>query len=63
MLIETMNNGISKNEMINFAITITGEDKFIGMVGYHRMQKEHFRAEIGYMLHADYHGKRIMEKL
>ena len=61
-LIATMNEGISKNEMINFAITITGENKLIGMVGYHRMQKEHFRAEIGYMLHGDYHGKRIMEE-
>lgn len=61
-LIAMVNDGISKNEMINFAITITGEDKLIGMVGYHRMLKEHFRAEIGYMLNGDYHGKKIMEE-
>ncbi len=61
-LIETINENTAKNDAINFAITITGEDKLIGMVGYHRMQKEHFRAEIGYMLHDDYHGKKVMEE-
>ncbi|MDQ3108657.1 MAG: GNAT family N-acetyltransferase [Bacteroidota bacterium] len=61
-LITTVNEGIAKNELINFAITISGEDKLIGMVGYHRVQKEHYRAEIGYMLHGDYHGKKIMEE-
>jgi ribosomal-protein-alanine N-acetyltransferase len=59
-LIETMNESIAKNEMINWAITIIGEDTLIGMVGYFRMQKEHYRAEIGYILHGDYHGKGIM---
>lgn len=62
ILIALINENLSKNEAINFAITITGEDKLIGMCGYHRMQKEHFRAEIGYMLHGDYHEKKVMEE-
>jgi ribosomal-protein-alanine N-acetyltransferase len=61
-LIATINENLAKNDAINFGITITGEDKLIGMCGYHRIQKEHFRAEIGYMLHDKYHGKRIMEE-
>jgi ribosomal-protein-alanine N-acetyltransferase len=61
-LIATMNETIAKNEMINWAITLTGEDKLIGMVGFFRMQLEHYRAEIGYMLHGDYHGKKVMEE-
>ncbi|HET6990444.1 MAG TPA: GNAT family N-acetyltransferase [Bacteroidia bacterium] len=61
-LIGTMNESISKNEMINWAITFSGEDKLIGMVGFFRMKPEHYRAEIGYMLHADYHGKKVMEE-
>jgi ribosomal-protein-alanine N-acetyltransferase len=61
-LINLITENTGKNEAINFGITITGEDKLIGMCGYHRMQKEHFRAEIGYMLHGDYHGKKVMEE-
>jgi ribosomal-protein-alanine N-acetyltransferase len=61
-LIGIITEGVAKNELINFAITITGEDKLIGMVGFHRIYKEHFRAEIGYMLHDAYHGKKVMEE-
>lgn len=61
-LINLITENTEKNEAINFAVTITGEDKLIGMCGYHRIQKEHFRAEIGYMLHHDYHGKKVMEE-
>ena len=35
----------------------------IGNIGYWRMQKEHYRAEIGYMLHHDYWQKGIMKEV
>jgi ribosomal-protein-alanine N-acetyltransferase len=62
LLIRTMNENIAKKELINWAITITGEDKLIGMVGFFRMKLEHYRGEIGYMLHSDYHGKGVMQE-
>ncbi|CAN5768145.1 GNAT family N-acetyltransferase [soil metagenome] len=61
-VITMMNELLAKNEMINWGITLTGEDKLIGMVGFFRMQPEHHRAEIGYMLMKEYHGKKIMEE-
>lgn len=35
------------------------DDQFIGIAGYWRMQLEHQRAEIGYMLDAPYHGRGL----
>ncbi|CAN5260872.1 hypothetical protein BH09BAC5_BH09BAC5_14350 [soil metagenome] len=57
-----INESAAKNEFINWAITLTGEDKLIGMIGLFRMQPEHFRSEIGYMLMTEYHGKQIMQE-
>lgn len=51
-----------QNECLNWAITLKGEDKVIGIIGYYRPQPENHRAEIGYMLLADYHGKGIMQE-
>jgi ribosomal-protein-alanine N-acetyltransferase len=60
--IATINEGVAKNEYINWAITVTGEDKLIGMIGLFRMKPEHYRSEIGYMLQSGYHGKQIMQE-
>jgi ribosomal-protein-alanine N-acetyltransferase len=61
-LIQKVNEMISKNEGINWAVTLKNDSKVIGMIGYFRMAKEHYRAEVGYMLHPDYHGKGIMRE-
>lgn len=52
-----MDEKISNNEMINWAITLKDNPKMIGTIGYFRMKPEHYRAEIGYMLLPDFHGK------
>jgi ribosomal-protein-alanine N-acetyltransferase len=44
----------------NWAITLAGEDRLIGAIGFFRPQAAHYRAEIGYMLHDAWHGKGIM---
>ncbi|MRG44766.1 GNAT family N-acetyltransferase [Chitinophaga sp. SYP-B3965] len=49
-----------KNEAINWAITIPGEDKVIGMIGLFNVEPENFRCEVGYLLHDNWHGKGIM---
>ncbi|MEO5572405.1 MAG: GNAT family N-acetyltransferase [Bacteroidia bacterium] len=61
-LIQKVNEMISKNEGINWAVTLKNDSKVIGMIGYFRMAKEHYRAEVGYMLHPAYQGKGIMRE-
>lgn len=60
--IERIDHLIDRNEGINWAITMKGENLLLGMVGFVRMNKDHHRAEIGYMLHAPYHGKGIIQE-
>ena len=52
----TMNN----NEGINWAITLKNSSKLIGIIGHYRIQPQNYRAEVGYILHPDYHGKGIV---
>ncbi|AFD06470.1 GNAT family N-acetyltransferase [Solitalea canadensis] len=61
--IDTILNSFKNNEGITWAITLKdAPDIFIGSVGFWRIIKEHHRAEIGYMLHADYWGKGIIKE-
>ena len=57
--IKTIDEKIESNEGINWAITLKGNPKLIGIIGHYRIQPENYRAEIGYMLLPDYHGKGI----
>ena len=59
ILIEQMNNGISKNESINWGIALKENDQLIGTIGYVRSKPEHHRAEVGYMLNPLFHGQNI----
>jgi len=51
---------IDNNEGINWAITLKDDPKLIGIIGHYRIKPEHFRAEIGYMLLPEHHGKGII---
>ena len=51
--------GIENNEAINWAITIKGNRKLLGIIGFYRTKHEHYRSEIGYMLLPEIHGKGI----
>ena len=57
--IATIDNKIDNNEGINWAITIKNSPKLIGIIGHYRIQPEHYRAELGYMILPEYHGKGI----
>jgi len=48
---------IDANEGINWAITLKDDPKMIGIIGHYRIKPENFRAEIGYMLLPEFHGK------
>lgn len=51
---------IETNVGINWGITLKGNPKLLGIIGYYRMQPENYRAEIGYMLLPEFHGKGII---
>ena len=57
--IAMIDSKIEDNTGINWAITLKGNPKFIGIIGHYRIQPENHRAEIGYMLLPEYHGKGI----
>lgn len=58
--IATIDAKIATNEGINWAIRLKDSPKLIGLVGYYRIAPENFRAEIGYMLLPQYHGKGLI---
>lgn len=53
---------IEMNEGINWAITYKDNPKLIGIIGHYRIKPEHFRAEVGYMLLPEFHGKGIISE-
>ena len=58
--ISAMDTNVNNNSVINWAITTKENDQLIGMIGYYRMKPENYRAEVGYILSAEYHGQGIM---
>lgn len=61
-LIATIARMRAENNGIGWAITLKGSDTLIGTIGFHRIVKEHYRAEIGYMLHPDHWRRKIMSE-
>lgn len=60
---DKMLGGFNKNESITWAITFkTNPEKMIGTIGFWRIDKDHYRAEIGYMLHPDHWQKGITKE-
>ncbi len=58
--IKMIDDKIINNEGINWAITIKGNPKLIGIIGHYRIQPENHRCEIGYMILEEYWGKGIV---
>jgi len=50
------------NDAVTWAITIKEDAVLIGTICYWNIQKEHYRAEVGYVLHPNYWGKGIMQE-
>ena len=54
---------LERNDGILWVIELKSQPgKMIGSTGFWRLIKEHYRAEIGYMLHSDYWRKGIMKE-
>jgi RimJ/RimL family protein N-acetyltransferase len=61
--LEKIDGSIESNNGIMWGIALKGKPaKLIGNIGYWRLIKEHYRAEIGYMLHPSFWKKGIMKE-
>ena len=49
-LIYRIEEGIKTNSAIGWGIFLKKKSQLIGTIGYHKIELEHYRAEIGYML-------------
>jgi ribosomal-protein-alanine N-acetyltransferase len=61
--ISMIEDKIVANEGINWGITLKGNPKLLGIIGYYRMQPENYRAEIGYILLPEFHGRGIITEV
>ncbi|WP_298393271.1 GNAT family protein [Flavobacterium sp.] len=58
--LKMIDDKIDNNEGINWAITLKGNPKLIGIIGHYRIQPENHRCEIGYMILPEYNGRGIV---
>ncbi|MBK5271444.1 MAG: GNAT family N-acetyltransferase [Bacteroidia bacterium] len=61
-LIQKINDSMIAEDGITWAITLKDTKPLIGTIGFWRMEKEHYRAEIGYILHPAFQGKGLMQE-
>jgi ribosomal-protein-alanine N-acetyltransferase len=60
--INVITTALKNNEGITWGIALKDDNKLIGTIGYWRMEKENYRAEIGYMLSHEFHKKGLMQE-
>ena len=60
--IAIIDSKIKNNEGINWAITLKGNSKLIGIIGNYKIKPENYRCEIGYMLMPEFSGKGIISE-
>lgn len=60
--IKMVNAGVAKNDYITWALQLKEEHRLIGTITIWNTQKEHHRAEIGYLIHPEYQGKGLMQE-
>ena len=61
--VSMINDLVDSNSSINWAIALGDTpDELIGTIGFWRIIKEHYRAEVGYMLHPVHWNKGIMKE-
>jgi [ribosomal protein S5]-alanine N-acetyltransferase len=62
LFIDQINELEKNNNGITWGITLKPSNTLIGTICYWNMKKEHYRAEIGYALYPDFHGRGIMHE-
>jgi [ribosomal protein S5]-alanine N-acetyltransferase len=61
-LVGKFREGWRDNVNIRWAITLKGDGRLIGTVGFHNWMKPGNRAELGYELHPDYWGQGLVSE-
>ncbi|QEM11068.1 GNAT family N-acetyltransferase [Mucilaginibacter rubeus] len=61
-LIDVIEDLLSKNDGITWCICLKNSNKYIGSIGFWRIEKNNHRAEIGYLLNPVYQGRGIMQE-
>ena len=61
-LIDQVHQDRLKNDCLLWGLTIAEDDLLIGTIGFYRLQKEHYRGEIGYLLAKEQWGKGLMSE-
>ena len=61
-LIQKINDSLISNEGITWAITLKNYSTLVGTIGFWRIVKEHYRAEIGYLLDPELQGTGLMHE-
>ena len=61
-LIGKMENALISNEGITWIITLKTDDTMIGTIGFWRMDKPNYRAEIGYMINTKFQRQGLMQE-
>jgi ribosomal-protein-alanine N-acetyltransferase len=61
-LIQKIETALQNNDGITWGITLKGNNELIGTIGFWNITKEHYRAEIGYLLHPAQQRKGIMKE-
>jgi ribosomal-protein-alanine N-acetyltransferase len=61
-LLKVIDDTLTSNNGITWCISLRNNPKFIGSIGFWRIEKENHRAEIGYLLNPAYQGQGIMQE-
>ncbi len=62
LLVAKMDAGTENNETINWGMYLKTTGKLIGSIGYVHIYTDNNRAEIGYLLDTNFHGKGLMQE-
>ncbi|MBC7947748.1 MAG: GNAT family N-acetyltransferase [Chitinophagaceae bacterium] len=61
-LIGRISGDLVANNGITWVITLRDDNRLIGTIGHWKLMKEHYRAEVGYLLDPRHQGKGIMRE-
>ncbi|PWK78686.1 ribosomal-protein-alanine N-acetyltransferase [Mucilaginibacter oryzae] len=61
-LIDVIDKLLEGNDGITWCICLKNSNKYIGSIGFWRIEKNNHRAEIGYLLNPAYQGKGLMQE-
>lgn len=61
-LVQKIHDSLIQNDGITWTITLKPDPGLIGTIGFWRIEKENYRAEVGYMLAVKWQDKGIMSE-